>query len=84
IIAVYPYTWEVYQFKLKNDAIISESIGTFTQYPMRLAWAITIHKSQGKTFDHVIIDVGHGTFASGQIYVALSRCCLTTIIIPYY
>ena len=71
---LYPYTWEMYQFKLKKNAIISEPIGTFTQYPMRLAWAITIHKSQGKTFEHVIFDVDRGTFASGQIYVALSRC----------
>ncbi len=41
---------------------------------MMLAWAVTIHKSQGKTFDHVIIDIGKGTFAHGQMYVALSRC----------
>ncbi len=44
------------------------------QYPLRLAFAITIHKSQGKTFEKVIIDVGRGTFAHGQMYVALSRC----------
>ncbi|MFA4846519.1 MAG: WYL domain-containing protein, partial [Patescibacteria group bacterium] len=49
-------------------------VGTFTQYPFRLAWAITIHKSQGKTFEHVTIDIGRGTFAAGQTYVALSRC----------
>jgi predicted DNA-binding transcriptional regulator YafY len=46
----------------------------FTQFPLRLAFAVTIHKSQGKTFDRVIIDVGNGTFAPGQMYVALSRC----------
>ena len=45
-----------------------------TQYPMRLAWAITIHKSQGQTFEKVIIDMSQGSFAPGQLYVALSRC----------
>ena len=48
-------------------------LGTFTQYPLRLAWAITIHKSQGLTFEHAIIDAQQA-FASGQVYVALSRC----------
>jgi ATP-dependent DNA helicase PIF1 len=48
--------------------------GTFKQYPLKLAWAITIHKSQGKTFEKVIIDIGRGAFATGQTYVALSRC----------
>jgi ATP-dependent exoDNAse (exonuclease V) alpha subunit len=54
--------------------IVSEVVGSFTQYPLRLAWAVTIHKAQGKTFDTVVIDVGRGTFAPGQAYVALSRC----------
>ena len=54
--------------------IVSEPAGSFTQYPFRLAWAVTIHKSQGKTFDSVVIDIGRGTFVSGQTYVALSRC----------
>ena len=49
-------------------------LGTFTQYPIRLEWAITIHKSQGLTFSRVVIDFGGGVFAGGQAYVALSRC----------
>ncbi|MGK2872281.1 MAG: AAA family ATPase [Alphaproteobacteria bacterium] len=74
LVWVYPYTWEVYRFTLEEGALVSEPVGSFTQYPFRLAWAITIHKSQGKTFDHVMIDIGRGTFVAGQMYVALSRC----------
>ncbi|MCK7476797.1 MAG: ATP-dependent RecD-like DNA helicase [Candidatus Moduliflexus flocculans] len=71
-----PNTWELYRFRYdaKADRIESESVGAFTQYPLRLAWAVTIHKSQGKTFDRVVVDIGRGTFAHGQVYVALSRC----------
>ena len=73
-VKVYPFTWEVYRFGVEADTIVSEPVGTFTQFPFRLAWAITIHKSQGKTFDRVTVDIGRGTFVAGQMYVALSRC----------
>lgn len=72
---VEPYTWEVFRFSYDEDSgsIVSQSVGSFRQYPMVLSWAVTIHKSQGKTFDQVAIDIGRGTFAHGQMYVALSR-----------
>ena len=57
-----------------HKRISTRKTGAFTQYPLRLAWAVTIHKSQGKTFDRVVIDIGRGAFAHGQVYVALSRC----------
>jgi hypothetical protein len=61
-----------YQYEQDKDEITEEELGTFTQYPVRLAWAVTIHKSQGLTFDKAIIDAGF-SFAPGQVYVALSR-----------
>ncbi|MDB5193319.1 MAG: helicase [Segetibacter sp.] len=61
-----------YDYNLEKDTIEEKELGTFTQYPIRLAWAITIHKSQGLTFDKAIIDAG-ASFAAGQVYVALSR-----------
>lgn len=61
-----------YQYNKAKDSIDEEELGTFSQFPIRLAWAITIHKSQGLTFDKAIIDAG-AAFAPGQVYVALSR-----------
>ena len=72
-VRVSPHNWEMIRFALNDDAITSETVGTFTQYPFRLAWAVTVHKSQGKTFDRMLIDLDR-VFASGQTYVALSRC----------
>lgn len=76
VVDVLPYRWELFNYYFDKDknTIESEVVGSFTQYPIKLAWAVTIHKSQGKTFDKVVIDIGRGTFASGQVYVALSRC----------
>lgn len=67
--------WQNCKYKIDDSTkeIIEEVEGTFSQYPVKLAWAITIHKSQGLTFSHAIIDV-HSSFAHGQTYVALSRC----------
>ncbi len=75
-IEVEKQTWEIMRYTLSPDGsdIKTDVVGSFKQYPLRLAWAITIHKAQGKTFDKVIIDLSGGAFEVGQTYVALSRC----------
>ncbi len=74
-VCVEPVTWENIRYSLNKEKtkIEEEQIGTFKQFPLKLAWAVTIHKSQGLTFERVIIDAG-AAFVHGQTYVALSRC----------
>ena len=69
-------SWERYRYQWddKRRRVDTEVIGTYTQFPFILAWAVTVHKAQGLTLEHVRIDLGRGMFAPGQAYVALSRC----------
>ena len=77
IVEVSIETWEMHKYKISKEnpkKLDVETIGSYSQYPIRLAWALTIHKCQGKTFNHVLLDNEGGMFAHGQLYVALSRC----------
>ncbi|HEY0188397.1 MAG TPA: AAA family ATPase [Cellulomonas sp.] len=73
-VTITPTTWEATRPVVEGGTLRHEVVGTYTQLPFRLAWAITIHKSQGQTLDHLVVDLSGGVFDHGQVYVALSRC----------
>jgi ATP-dependent exoDNAse (exonuclease V) alpha subunit len=68
-----PFTWDLFRFRLEGNRLRAVSVGQFVQLPVRPAWALTIHKSQGLTLERAVVDLTHPTFAHGQLYVALSR-----------
>ena len=79
LVEVKPFTWERVRFALKNGAITTETTGSFRQLPFRLAWAVTIHKSQGQTFKNVIVDLGKGRRNNNfRFFVTWVRWCSST------
>lgn len=74
VVEVAPHTWEVTEPRFVDGTMSREVVGGYTQLPFKLAWAVTIHKCQGLTLDRLVVDLSGGTFAFGQVYVALSRC----------
>lgn len=72
-ITIQRYTWKNYEYLKNGKTVTQKEIGSFSQFPLQIGYAITVHKSQGKTLDSIIFDKGRGMFAPGQLYVALSR-----------
>jgi len=73
-VTVGPHQWDVSRAVAANGRLTYDAVGGFKQLPFKPAWAVTIHKSQGKTLERAVVSLGRGTFADGQLYVALSRC----------
>lgn len=73
VVKLREHDWDMFEYDYSGSEVVANKVGTYTQIPLRLAWAVTIHKSQGCSFDQVILDLGRGCFAFGQLYTALSR-----------